>query len=336
MDNFDMILDNVENKVVFESLLKTREKLNQYNNISCSVSGGADSDIMLDLFEKCKPDGKKINYVWFNTGLEYQATKDHIKWLEEEYGIEIEKCKPVKPIPVAVKEYGVPFLSKYVSDMISGLQTHNFKWEDKPYDVLVKEYPKCKWALKWWCDKNFGKWSISNNKYLKEFLIQNPPAFKISSRCCHYAKKDVAKKYNKSHEIDLNCIGVRKYEGGIRSTIKSCFTTNQDKYDDFRPIFWYSNSDKEYYEKHFSVEHSKCYTEYGFKRTGCCGCPYAKDFENVLETIQKYEPKLYKACINTFGESYEYTRKYREFVKEMKAKEKESKLNTTDIYKGED
>ena len=40
MDNFDMILDNVENKVVFESLLKTKEKLNQYNNISCSVSGG--------------------------------------------------------------------------------------------------------------------------------------------------------------------------------------------------------------------------------------------------------------------------------------------------------
>lgn len=40
MDSFDMILDNVENKVVFESLLKTREKLNQYNNISCSVSGG--------------------------------------------------------------------------------------------------------------------------------------------------------------------------------------------------------------------------------------------------------------------------------------------------------
>ena len=40
MDNFDMILDNVENKVVFESILKAREKLRQYNNISCSVSGG--------------------------------------------------------------------------------------------------------------------------------------------------------------------------------------------------------------------------------------------------------------------------------------------------------
>lgn len=37
------------------------------------------------------------------------------------------------------------------------------------------------------------------------------------------------------------------------------------------------------------------------------------------------EPELYKAAINIFGKSYEYTRKYREFVKMMKAKEKEEK-----------
>lgn len=325
MDNFDMILDNVENKVVFESLLKAREKLRQYNNISCSVSGGADSDIMLDLFEKCKPDGKKINYVWFDTGLEYQATKDHIKWLEEEYGVEIEKCKPVKPIPIAVKEHGVPFLSKFVSKMIERLQRIGFKWEDKPYEELILEYPKYTSYIKWWCNVNsYHKFNINQNKYLKEFLIKNPPTFKISSKCCDCAKKNVAKDYNKSHKIDLNCVGVRKFEGGIRSSIRSCFNINQDKYDDFRPIFWYSNSDKEYYENHFSVEHSKCYTQYGLTRTGCCGCPYDRNLEKDIEIIQKYEPKLYKACINIFGESYEYTRKYREFVKEMKAKEKES------------
>lgn len=34
---------------------------------------------------------------------------------------------------------------------------------------------------------------------------------------------------------------------------------------------------------------------------------------------------LYKAAINIFGKSYEYTAKYRAFVKEMKAKEKEEK-----------
>ena len=35
--------------------------------------------------------------------------------------------------------------------------------------------------------------------------------------------------------------------------------------------------------------------------------------------------KLYQAAVNIFGKSYEYTAKYRAFVKEMKAKEKEDK-----------
>lgn len=285
---------------------------------------------MLDLIEKCKPDDKEINYVWFDTGLEYQATKDHIKYLEDEYGITIEKRKPKKPIPIAVRDYGVPFLSKYASDMIQRLQRHDFKWEDKPYDELVNQYPKCKGALKWWCnywDKG-SKFNISYNKYLKEFMIQNSPQFKISNKCCQYAKKVPSIEYNKENNTDLTCVGIRQSEGGIRSTAyKSCFSSHEDKHDDYRPLFWYTNDDKLYYENHFQVKYSECYSKYGLKRTGCVGCCYNKDFENELEIVQKYEPKLYKACINIFGESYEYTRKYREFVKMMKEKEK----NAADI-----
>ena len=70
----------------------------------------------------------------------------------------------------------------------------------------------------------------------------------------------------------------------------------------------------------FNIIHSKCYTEYGLTRTGCAGCPFGHNFEYELDVLQKYEPKLYKACNNIFGESYEYTRKYREFYKEMEQK----------------
>ena len=44
-----------------------------------------------------------------------------------------------------------------------------------------------------------------------------------------------------------------------------------------------------------------------------------------LAVIQQYEPKLYTAAVNIFGKSYEYTRRYREFVKMMKEKEKMAK-----------
>lgn len=327
MDDFDFILDNVENKTVFESLVKAKSVISEHNKISCSVSGGADSDIMLDLLDKCDPD-KKIKYVWFDTGLEYQATKEQLNYLENEYGIEIERIKPKKPIPVTVKKYGVPFLNKQVSEMMYRLQLHNFKWEDKSFDELYAEYPNCKGALRWWCNAmdNNILLGIARYPYLKEFIIANPPTFKIANKCCEYAKKKPAHQLDKMNNVDLKCIGVRKAEGGMRSTAyKNCYSVYEDKQDEFRPLFWYTDSDKIYYEQHFSVEHSKCYTEYGLKRTGCVGCPYGRDFENELEIVQKYEPKLYKACMNVFGESYEYTRKYREFQKMMKEKERDNK-----------
>ncbi len=68
------------------------------------------------------------------------------------------------------------------------------------------------------------------------------------------------------------------------------------------------------------------YVEYGLKRTGCVGCPFNPRINEELEIIEKYEPKLYTAAVNIFGKSYEYTRKYREFVKMMNAKENEVKL----------
>lgn len=75
--------------------------------------------------------------------------------------------------------------------------------------------------------------------------------------------------------------------------------------------------DKLDYEKQRNVIHSKCYTEYGLKRTGCAGCPFGKNFEQELKIIEEYEPKLFKAVNNIFGDSYEYTRKYKEFCDMM-------------------
>ena len=65
----------------------------------CSISGGSDSDIVLDLIHKVDEDGK-VKYVWIDTGLDYTATKEHLDFLEQKYGITIERVKPDKPIPI--------------------------------------------------------------------------------------------------------------------------------------------------------------------------------------------------------------------------------------------
>lgn len=312
----------LNNEEILKSFYMTDYRLKDYDNIVCSISGGSDSDIILDLLERVNKDIKSnITYVFFNTGLEYQATKDHLKELEKKYNIEIQVINAKTPIPITCKEYGQPFLSKQVSEFMMRLQKHNFKWEDKPFEELCKKYPRCISALQWWCNtKGEGSsFNISRNKMLKEFIIANPPKFKISNKCCKFAKKDLIHDLIKNNNFDLSCNGVRKAEGGARATAyKNCFSEYENKIDQFRPIFWYKKDTKKLYEEFFDVRHSKCYTEYGLERTGCCGCPYGKDFEEELKIIKKYEPKLYNAANYIFKDSYEYTRAYIEFKKNMR------------------
>ncbi|HQM03052.1 MAG TPA: hypothetical protein PLH98_21350, partial [Ruminococcus flavefaciens] len=184
------------------------------------------------LIHKVDEDGK-VKYFWIDTGLEYSATKEHLDYLEQKYGITIERVKPDKPIPTCVKQYGVPFLSKYVSEQMMRLQAHGFQWEDEPLEVLLQRYPRCKTALQWWCGERYSdkdgvqkisRFSIYRNRFLKEFIMANPPDFPISNKCCEYSKKKAAKRIIKEHDADLDITGIRQAEGGIRSAaFKTCF-----------------------------------------------------------------------------------------------------------------
>lgn len=324
-----------DNVIVSDAFTKANSIINdpKYNSILCSISGGADSDIMLDMLTKLDHN-HKITYIWFDTGLEYKATKNHLDYLENKYGVIIIRERAIKPIPQCCKEIGVPFASKQVSTMLQRLQKHNFQFEDEPFEVLVERYPNCHVALKWWCnawsgrhvqERGYSMFNINYNPGLKEFLMQNPPQFKISAECCTWAKKKVSKNYIKKHKIDLLIIGVRKAEGGARSSAyKSCFDpkNSHHNYDNYRPLFWFHDEDKAYYERKFNIVHSDCYTKWGFKRTGCVGCPYNKKVDDELTVVKEREPNMYKAVNNIFKESYEYTKKYRKFQKELKYKRK--------------
>ena len=329
---FTELLDSApKNLAIVTALGRCRHQVNTHQKILCSVSGGSDSDVMMDLIIRC--GGKdKTTFVFFNTGLEYEATKKQIQYLNEKYGVEIQVIPPIKPIPTCVREYGVPFWSKQVSDMIERLQTHNFQWEDEPLDVLLQKYPKCKSALRWWCNDwgrekgRVSNFDIAYVRYLKEFLIAHPPTFRISNKCCHYAKKAPAKNYTDSHYCDMNCTGVRQAEGGARATrYKNCFSAAFGSGPDhYRPLFWFSDADKADYDEHYGITHSDCYKVWGMKRTGCAGCPFGRRYEEELALAEKYEPKFHKAMLKVFGPSYEYRRQFEVFREKMRQKERGS------------
>ena len=311
---------------ISSAMQKTWARLAKFENIMVSLSGGADSDVMLDLLLRVCPK-EKMTFVFFDTGIEYDATKRHLDYLESKYDIVIDRQRAAVPVPLGVKKYGVPFISKMISGKLQIMQNNNFDFANdgnKSYEELTEKYPHCKQIFKWWCNKTKPKYCIERNYKLKEFLIAYPPTFKISDKCCKGAKKEPSHKYEKAHNFDCKCMGLRRAEGGIRATTyKNCYTYDPaSPMQNMRPIWWFTDADKSEYIDRNKVVLSDCYLVYGMRRTGCAGCPFNSKFETDLQTLQTYEPKLYRAAVAIFGESYEYTRKYREFKENERRKER--------------
>lgn len=298
------------------TLGKMLHHLSTHNSICVSVSGGSDSDVIVHIiathFRAFLP---KVHFVFANTGIEYRATLKHLDYLREHYNIQIDEVRG-EPIPVVVKKYGVPFLSKQVSEYLGRLIKHGFAYEDAPLSVLLTKYPKCKASLRWWTNEWGGesRFNISWNRYLKEFLRLLRPSFRISAECCHVSKKVPLMRYQKEKKCDLYITGERKSEGGARAGRHADCFEKRHGIDHYMPLWFWDNDTKEWYVLHENIRHSDCYEVYGLKRTGCVGCPFGKDVFEELEIMRNYEPNCFKLCMSVFGASYELKRKYKEFV----------------------
>ena len=310
------------NGVLLDMVMKCRSVLERHERACVSVSGGGDSDCMLDLVERTRQGtGCEVFYIWFDTGLEYRATRRHLAELEDRYGVEIVRYRAKKSIPACAREYGQPFLSKYVSAHMERLQRHGFQWEDEPYEDLLERYPDCSSALKWWCNRwtrtsEPGWFDIGRNSLLKEFVVANHPWFRVSNKCCTYSKKKVAADANREFGVDLELIGIRKSEGGARAAISKCFSAHEGGVDTYRPLLWLNDSDRLQWDRTFGLRHSDCYEVWGFRRTGCVGCPFGREVLWELDSARAFEPMLVMAAETVFKDSYEYTRMYRDYQRE--------------------
>lgn len=325
-EQFSALLESTPKNQNIDKYLKvTRNKLSTYCRIAVSYSGGSDSDTMLDLIELVKPeDCGEIKYVFFDTGLEWDATLRHVAEMEERYGITIERLKAKKTIPAACKEYGIPFIAKEPSHYLGILQAHGFDWNDRQENATAKKYGKCQSVLDWWfCAPRISRngkkrKDITQFKHLREFMQQHPPNFAISKKCCDYAKKNVSHEFNREFRPDICIGGMRLSEGGLRTaSIKNCFSLPRDDvyYAEYRPLWFWTDEDKRIYKEWRGLQYSDCYENWGFKRTGCVGCPCAAASVEQLRIAEQYEPNKVKAAYAVFGKSYEYREKYNEFKK---------------------
>ena len=321
------------------------KRLREHPNAICSYSGGADSDIMIDLIERTRRifELPPIKYVFFNTGLEMKATKDHVKYVAEKYGVEIEEVRPKINIVQSTRKYGIPFVSKIMSGGLSDWQKKGVplsiaqeydQAEDKEAKrkELKERYPKCESLINFLCCCNSKgeprpniQLVINSSKYMCDFIEECPPDFMISAKCCDYCKKQIAHKVQKSYDMVIT--GERRDEGGMRSVPRKdntalCFTETASGQYRLRPLYYVSDKDKEWYKNYYGIKYSDAYEVYGLTRTGCCGCPISYKAVDDLEKIRPYEPNVVKAAWNIFGKSYEYRKKYNEYKKQRMEEEK--------------
>lgn len=329
-------------------------RLRQHPKAICSYSGGADSDILIDLIEtarKIVPSLPEVKYVFFNTGLEMKATKDHVKETAEKYGVEIVEARPKIGIVQAARKCGIPFVSKIMSGGLSEWQKKGVplsiadeydQAEDKAAKrkELKERYPKCESLINFLCCCNSAgeprpniQLVINSSRYMRDFIAEYPPDFMISAKCCDYCKKQLAHSVQKDYEMIIT--GERRDEGGMRSVPRQdntalCFTETSGGQYRLRPLYYVSDKDKAWYKEAHGIRYSDAYEVYGLKRTGCCGCPISYRAVEDLEIIGRYEPNVTKAAWHVFGKSYEYRKKYNEY-KAMRDREKNELPGQTTI-----
>ena len=318
-------------------------RLKQHPKAICSYSGGSDSDILIDLIERARHllGAPQARYVFFNTGLELEATKRHVREIAEKYGVTIEEHRSKKNIVLATRECGQPLMSKLYSEAIENMQMKGVPLDIKEeFDAaenkkakreeLQERYPNARTAINFICncDKygNFypnGQIAMAKSAYLYEFMRENPLTFKVSARCCQVCKKEVAHRIQKGY--DLIITGEREAEGGLRTMTRgfkedetACFFSTTNGQFRFRPLYYVSDKDKAWYKDRWNLTYSDAYDVYGLKRTGGCGCPISARAVEDLERIRPYEPNVVKAAWAIFGDSYRYRQEYNAFKERMK------------------
>lgn len=323
------------------------KRLIEHPNAICSYSGGSDSDIMLHLIEEVRETFglPPVQYCFFNTGLEMEATKRHVEDMKNKYGVSIDAPKPKKNIVTATREYGQPFVSKIMSAGLEGVQKKNIPLsiadeyanaEDKASKrkELKERYPGCETTINFLCGCNSAgeprpdiQLVIGSSKYMLDFIKENPIPFKISNKCCTYCKKNLAHSVQK--DFDMAITGERRDEGGMRSVPREdntsmCFSETADGKYRLRPLFYVSDADKKWYKDYHKIRYSDAYEVYGLTRTGCCGCSISAKAVEDLEKIRPYEPNLVKAAWNVFGDSYRYREQYNEYKARRRVEEHEA------------
>lgn len=282
-----------ENEFILQDRIMKIQAINeQYdleNNAYLSFSGGKDSVVLHYLLDMALPNNN-IPRLFLNTGIEYIDMVKFVRSMaEKDYRIVIHNSGV--NIPSMLNKYGYPFKSKEHSHILHLWQNNNDSKVGKYY--LTKDgnrYKTCPKCLEY--------------QFTKDFNIN------ISDKCCYKLKKEIAKKWEKLNNKSVCMTGMRKSEGGERTSMSCIITDKDNNLKKFHPLSVVSNEWENWFIEKYNIQLCKLYyPPYNFQRTGCRGCPFSLNLQHDLDIMEELLPLDYKVANRIWKPVYdEYKR----------------------------
>lgn len=278
-----------------DRIQKIQQVIRKYGeeNFYIAFSGGKDSTVVSALVDMALPNN--IPRVFSNTGIELQMIKDFVfKKAETDKRIQI--IAPSVPIKPMLEKDGYPFKSK----------SHS-KWHER-----YKRIGKSDGVLQYLSERTDKKAWSSQSRCPNCLKYQFTPEFnlKISDKCCLRMKEEPLDDWSKKNNKPFAIIGIMREEGGRRNHAQCLAFRGEGKLKAFQPLAPISKEWEEWFIKEYGIEICEIYyPPYNFVRTGCKGCPFARNLQKELDILEKYFPQERKQCEIIWKPVYEEYRR---------------------------
>lgn len=280
----------LEVKIIIAKLRIIQWYESHEGQVYISDSGGKDSGVLEHLVRSIYPD---VEAVFCDTGLEYPEIKEHIKTKKN-----VTIIKPKMNFKDVIVKYGIPVISKEISEKIFKFKNYNLSDKFRSYLLHGDERGKIGMIPKKW-----------------QFLLNDDIKINIGSRCCDVMKKRPFKKYEKvSNKAPF--IGSLACESRLRTQKylqNGCNSFNTKKQVSNPLSIWTEQDILQYiYINNLPLasvygnvyKENNEYKLSGCRRTGCVFCLYGIHLEkgvNRIQRLEKTHPKLHDYCINNLG-----------------------------------
>lgn len=265
--------------ILYDRVKKIKDVIEKYGeeNFYISFSGGKDSTVLSALVDMAIPNNK-IPRVYANTGIELKMILDFVNSRSKEDN-RIIMIEPTIPIRKMLEIEGYPFKSKIHSHCV-------YLYQCDPSQKMWQGYTGQR--PEFWHTKECPK------KLMYQFTNEN--TLKISDKCCIKLKEEPLINWAKENNKSIAIVGIMADEGGRRLN-SVCLKFSGKKLKKFQPLVPITKEWENWFIDKYKIEICDIYKPpYNFERTGCKGCPFARDLQHELDMLEKYFPAERKQC----------------------------------------